>query len=237
LLAHFRAEEKLPFLLEFFRISDELIDLLIFDFITEEVYLIFYHCGQNQISTLITYLKDFGNKNIYAKSAIMEAMVLVAQKNEEKKDEIRNIFQDLFDFVFGLDDEEIVETDDFVFICTELCASARGLGDQRFLEKAQKAYEKRLVDTFFFGNWDFYQESFDKTEPINAYDDIRDWYNGPGKLRDEPIKMDERPNKVKQTVVSSTPSHSPVKAEPKVGRNDPCPCGSGKKYKKCHGKA
>ena len=22
---------------------------------------------------------------------------------------------------------------------------------------------------------------------------------------------------------------------PKVGRNDPCPCGSGKKYKKCHG--
>ncbi len=25
--------------------------------------------------------------------------------------------------------------------------------------------------------------------------------------------------------------------EPKVGRNDPCPCGSGKKYKQCHGKA
>jgi preprotein translocase subunit SecA len=23
---------------------------------------------------------------------------------------------------------------------------------------------------------------------------------------------------------------------PKVGRNDPCPCGSGKKYKQCHGK-
>jgi preprotein translocase subunit SecA len=29
----------------------------------------------------------------------------------------------------------------------------------------------------------------------------------------------------------------PVRRErPKVGRNDPCPCGSGKKYKKCHGK-
>jgi uncharacterized protein YecA (UPF0149 family) len=27
------------------------------------------------------------------------------------------------------------------------------------------------------------------------------------------------------------------RAEPKVGRNDPCPCGSGKKYKKCHGNA
>jgi preprotein translocase subunit SecA len=28
----------------------------------------------------------------------------------------------------------------------------------------------------------------------------------------------------------------PVKVEAKVGRNDPCPCGSGKKYKNCHGK-
>lgn len=28
----------------------------------------------------------------------------------------------------------------------------------------------------------------------------------------------------------------PIKVGPKVGRNDPCPCGSGKKYKNCHGK-
>jgi preprotein translocase subunit SecA len=28
----------------------------------------------------------------------------------------------------------------------------------------------------------------------------------------------------------------PVRTGPKVGRNDPCPCGSGKKYKHCHGK-
>ena len=28
----------------------------------------------------------------------------------------------------------------------------------------------------------------------------------------------------------------PVKAEKKVGRNEPCPCGSGKKYKNCHGR-
>jgi preprotein translocase subunit SecA len=27
----------------------------------------------------------------------------------------------------------------------------------------------------------------------------------------------------------------PVRVAPHVGRNDPCPCGSGKKYKKCHG--
>ena len=37
---------------------------------------------------------------------------------------------------------------------------------------------------------------------------------------------DERPRSKQETV---------VRTQPKVGRNDPCPCGSGKKYKKCHG--
>jgi SEC-C motif-containing protein len=32
-------------------------------------------------------------------------------------------------------------------------------------------------------------------------------------------------------------SHDPIVRGPKPGRNDPCPCGSGKKYKKCCGKA
>ncbi|MBP6858722.1 MAG: preprotein translocase subunit SecA [Candidatus Pacebacteria bacterium] len=33
----------------------------------------------------------------------------------------------------------------------------------------------------------------------------------------------------------SSKATSTAKKEPEVGRNDPCPCGSGKKYKKCHG--
>ncbi len=33
-----------------------------------------------------------------------------------------------------------------------------------------------------------------------------------------------------------TQAHQPVRVEKKVGRNDPCPCGSGKKYKACHGR-
>ena len=34
----------------------------------------------------------------------------------------------------------------------------------------------------------------------------------------------------------TTVKRTPVQAGPKIGRNDPCPCGSGKKYKACHGK-
>jgi len=35
---------------------------------------------------------------------------------------------------------------------------------------------------------------------------------------------------------SAAVKQQPVRVEPKIGRNDPCPCGSGKKFKNCHGK-
>ncbi|MEN9700473.1 MAG: preprotein translocase subunit SecA [Bacteroidota bacterium] len=42
-----------------------------------------------------------------------------------------------------------------------------------------------------------------------------------------------------QAIANSMPPQEkkqPIVAEPRIGRNDPCPCGSGKKYKQCHGK-
>ena len=38
------------------------------------------------------------------------------------------------------------------------------------------------------------------------------------------------------TAPASKPKPQPVRVEAKVGRNEPCPCGSGKKFKQCHGK-
>ena len=38
-----------------------------------------------------------------------------------------------------------------------------------------------------------------------------------------------------QKRVQKAPTNTPLRNENKVGRNDPCPCGSGKKYKKCCG--
>ena len=37
-----------------------------------------------------------------------------------------------------------------------------------------------------------------------------------------------------QNTTKAKPAQLPKKAK-KIGRNDPCPCGSGKKYKHCHG--
>jgi preprotein translocase subunit SecA len=42
-----------------------------------------------------------------------------------------------------------------------------------------------------------------------------------------------------QVLLDETTTRPPMPlagAVPRVGRNEPCPCGSGKKYKHCHGK-
>jgi preprotein translocase subunit SecA len=44
------------------------------------------------------------------------------------------------------------------------------------------------------------------------------------------------PRDMSQAVPTGPAKTDPIRRDhPKVGRNDPCPCGSGKKYKKCHG--
>ena len=57
------------------------------------------------------------------------------------------------------------------------------------------------------------------------------------------VRVVQRPIEIKEeerqmfTNKDDSVAKEPVKnTEPKVGRNDPCPCGSGKKYKNCCGK-
>ncbi len=44
------------------------------------------------------------------------------------------------------------------------------------------------------------------------------------------------PNGGEMNTEEPKPKMEPIRVGPKVGRNDPCPCGSGKKFKACHGK-
>ena len=48
----------------------------------------------------------------------------------------------------------------------------------------------------------------------------------------------EKQMKEKRSLEKEAKQKTPVKRNaPKISRNDPCPCGSGKKYKNCHGAA
>lgn len=52
----------------------------------------------------------------------------------------------------------------------------------------------------------------------------------------KPSLPGEDANRAAGNAASERPKPQPVRAALKVGRNDPCPCGSGKKFKNCHGR-
>ena len=61
---------------------------------------------------------------------------------------------------------------------------------------------------------------------------------GAGALQAEEAKLKEAQKNMKAAgAEGKSDSHPAVSTKKdKVGRNDPCPCGSGKKYKNCHGR-
>jgi preprotein translocase subunit SecA len=65
----------------------------------------------------------------------------------------------------------------------------------------------------------------------------------PARPEDEAREIERRQRRQQQEMqlqagaAAAAEQPKPVRTGAKVGRNDPCPCGSGKKYKKCHGAA
>ena len=55
------------------------------------------------------------------------------------------------------------------------------------------------------------------------------------KLKTSKAEVGKQGNAVTAEDTRELQKTQPIRVENKIGRNDPCPCGSGKKYKNCHG--
>jgi preprotein translocase subunit SecA len=73
---------------------------------------------------------------------------------------------------------------------------------------------------------------------LRAFIPLRDASEQPREARPQPRNDMSRLQTRRNDLVTNgeQAARTPVRAEKKVGRNDPCPCGSGLKYKNCHGK-
>jgi preprotein translocase subunit SecA len=69
--------------------------------------------------------------------------------------------------------------------------------------------------------------------PTSGADDL--FMGQPPRVRQAPVAPPRGPGPAPAVTSSLGPVSRTTTAVPEVGRNDPCPCGSGKKYKKCHG--
>ncbi|MDE7402523.1 MAG: preprotein translocase subunit SecA [Muribaculaceae bacterium] len=107
-------------------------------------------------------------------------------------------------------------------------AKAAREAQQKALEEKAKAEEARRRASQYMapGNATFSRGPLaPMPNPYANYSTTHETYEGENAQR-QAAKNVNRP----------APKAQPIKADVKIGRNDPCPCGSGKKYKNCHGK-
>jgi hypothetical protein len=110
-------------------------------------------------------------------------------------------------------------------------------------------YEHGLMDEMVMGDVDHYlaQLAPDARPPLASYRDfdILRTYEGLHAMAQrerELMAMSQQRAAARPTsppmppAVASGATQPFVRSTPKIGRNEPCPCGSGKKYKHCHGK-
>ncbi|HNW71257.1 MAG TPA: preprotein translocase subunit SecA [Bacteroidales bacterium] len=71
--------------------------------------------------------------------------------------------------------------------------------------------------------------------PLRNAENVQEARQSKTDMSNMKIGRDEGMEQARNQRTSEVQKTEPVKAEKKVGRNDPCPCGSGKKYKNCHG--
>jgi preprotein translocase subunit SecA len=72
------------------------------------------------------------------------------------------------------------------------------------------------------------QREFKATTQVQHSNKVRDIQSNSGAFENDDYGANENDQ-------MNPPKREPIRVENKVGRNDPCPCGSGKKYKNCHG--
>lgn len=72
-----------------------------------------------------------------------------------------------------------------------------------------------------------------KNDPVSQRFQKREKQHKLDELGKKALTKEERDAEVK--LLKETPKTEPIKVDKQPDRNDPCPCGSGKKFKKCCG--
>ncbi len=122
----------------------------------------------------------------------------------------------------------------------ELDALKQGIGLRGYAQQDPKQ-EYRREASIMFGEMEraiaeSVTDSLLKMHITEEMDDVLSGRWRPTQTTHDEIEAFE--NTADTAPIGSTPERiEPIRRDtPKIGRNDPCPCGSGKKYKKCHGR-
>ncbi len=225
LLAQFRVKEAYPLVIELLELPEKRLSMLFGDFSGMESVMASVSGGD---TSLIKRLIENRDADEYIRCHAQDALITLFVAGMMSRDDLVNYYRELFEA--KLEKEPAPVWDSLVDCCANIHADE--LKDQIMdAFDSDLAWEgsisKSDVEEAFAMDKESTLERLKKDYGYHLIDNVEKEMSWWACFNENDFNEDDL----------ADPFHGePVRTEPKIGRNQPCPCGSGKKYKKCCGK-
>ncbi len=255
-LAELNATDSLELILEVLSQSEEYLDLFLSDFIPDVLWEPLYKLGNHNLEAFEQFMKKPGVYT-YSKTEIAVTVEQIAHHQPERREEVLNWFEETLNFFMDKSFEDnVIDSDMIAFVIDSIL----NLKAENLLPLVERLYGRGIVSEMVCGSFDDFKKLFysDSVGPekksklmslTERYHDITSTWIGYNDDFDDgfeekfvddifahlpKIEPKEEEVKTEATSINSEYLTTPPIIKPdKIGRNEPCTCGSGKKYKKC----
>ncbi|MCX6207824.1 MAG: DUF1186 domain-containing protein, partial [Bacteroidetes bacterium] len=221
LLGELKSENSLPLILDLLENNEKLLDYWFGDHISETIWHPIYLLSQNNLELLKQFLLKPGITT-YSKLAVTEVLSQTAHHQPEKRKKIAHIYQELLSFFIKSDQKDNVIDSEFNGL---IVGDIIDCGFKELLPLIKELYDIKRVSPTING----------------SYEEVVDYFNKP--LGMNPKRKITNIFELYKNILTTWASYTDddfygnqkqaTELSVKIGRNEPCPCGSGKKYKKC----
>ena len=253
LLAQFGNKEAYPLFIELLSLPDDTLWALLGELDGWDSVLASVSCGDD---SMILQLIENDNIDEYARCVALNSLETLHVAGKKKREEIIEYFSELFngkldrsfsavwmglvnccldlyadelhdDIIKAIQDDLVWEGEISISDVEEVFAEDK----QTVIDKLFKSERYQLIDDTIkeMEWWSCFKDNKQLDDDIadSLFDAATEYI---------PQEEADQFRKRQESYYQPESPGEPVRTEPKIGRNQPCPCGSGKKYKKCCGK-
>jgi hypothetical protein len=237
LLAQFQVKELFSIMIDILSMPKEISDHIFGDAITEDIGRILATTYNGEIDLLLRLIENT-KANEYARGQALIALVVLIFNGQLSREFVMNYFKQLMN-------ERHADTS--YYLNAEIVCCCDDLYPEEVYSDIQRLYEDQVIEAMVIG-MDSIEKTLKKTKEEVLQRNQQDYkfqlitdtikeLQGWACFHQDHLKRSTNSySKIERSAAYSEPKrNSAVKVE-KIGRNDPCTCGSGQKYKKCCGK-
>ncbi|WP_198416690.1 DUF1186 domain-containing protein [Marinilabilia rubra] len=233
ILGEIKEEKGIDLFFETFSQSQLFLNTFFGDILTEMVWEPLYKTANQQLPRLKEFMQKPGVYT-HCKTTISRMVAQIARQQPERREEVLEWFNEVFEFYLTCSKKDNILDSE---LNASMICDLMDIGATDMIPSIKKLFAEGLVAEGFCGSEEEVLEDFLALEDIDVepeeigsiYEQYVDILDNFQPLSPLPFEKPEDPEDffVPEDIVE------PTRKDPKIGRNDLCPCGSGKKYKKC----